>query len=74
MANHMTENIIWSSIIANKSSNLCFNAILNKNKTKRLLLICPTLTRYHTKGNQGVLVFIIDINKASADSKKKGMA
>src|SRR5438045_9379083 len=73
LTNHMTENIISSSIITNKSSNLCFNAILNKNQLKHLPLICTTLTRYHTKGNQEVPVFILDIDKASTDSKEKGM-
>src|SRR5438045_9560525 len=48
LTNHMTENIISSSIITNKSSNLCFNAILNKNQLKHLPLICTTLTRFHS--------------------------
>ena len=31
LANYIIKNIIWSSIITNKSSNLYFNAIFNKN-------------------------------------------
>ena len=51
LANHMIENIISSRIITNKSSNLYFNAILNKNGMKRFLLIYITLTRYYMKGD-----------------------
>jgi hypothetical protein len=72
-ANCTTENVVWSSIIAYKSFDLCFNFIPFKNKAKCLLLIITTLTMYRTKSNQGILVFILNINKASTNSKHKSM-
>jgi len=51
LANYIIEDIIKFSIITNKSSNLYFNTILNKNQTKRLPLIYTTLARYYIKGN-----------------------
>ena len=50
-ANYTTKNIVWFSIIAYKSFNLCFNFILLKSKAKCLLLIITTLTVYYTKSN-----------------------
>ena len=50
-ANYTTKNVVWFSIIAYKSSDLCFNFIPLKNKAKCLLLIITTLTIYYTKSN-----------------------
>ena len=72
-ANRTTENIIQSSIVTYKSTSLCFNSVLPKNRAKCLLLIITTLTAYCTKSNQGISVFILNINKASTNSKQKSM-
>src|SRR5438045_1611529 len=72
-ANCMTENIIQSSIVTYKSSDLCFNSILLNNRVKCLPLIITTLTVYHMKSNQRILVFILNIDKAGTNSKQKSM-
>jgi hypothetical protein len=51
LTNYIIENFILFYIITNKSFNLYFNTIFNKNWMKRLLLIYTTLTRYYIKGN-----------------------
>jgi len=54
LTNYITEDVIYTRIIANNSSNLLYNTIILKNRKEGSLLIISTITGYYRKYKENI--------------------